>query len=489
MAVFDKRLIDPTQSQLATVLGKAMAAANKDNTTHENLMTRDAAFWGRFALDVLKSGREGRRRSCKGGRAIPEVVAAWWTDPANRKHVRITGRTRRPWALLRGEAELRAMPSWWHIYPEGALGRRTADDESEQFLAVCKCGAVGSPESLGWMGDSCGPCFDRRAEGGTVSGGYGQFGAWASYLNCFSFSPDSRDLIAHDLKGCLCRVSREDGSIRCTSPKVKDSILIQRTNNEETLLGSYHGITLRWNHAKNTVQRVIRNSNGYWGSTAFAPDHSRAIMITYMVIQTASLKDKNGSYTPHTTLENHVAYQYAPDSSQVYLCSALGILRGFDPVTGATTTIRDDIYKDFPNGYSPPHKLAVAHDQSSVLLFRAGFSGYQNHVRCVPLPSGEPVDLRVPHWFRPHVMTYSPDNRFAVMLNDSGWIGFWEAKNGKCLGFVRAVLEDLTHRGGCLEFSPDGSALAVSYSTGHREHGSTIAVWPWPEILNAAKSE
>jgi hypothetical protein len=86
-------------------------------------------------------------------------------------------------------------------------------------------------------------------------------------------------------------------------------------------------------------------------------------------------------------------------------------------------------------------------------------------------------------------MSYSPDGRFAVILSDMGWIGFWEIKNGKCLGFVRAVLEDLTHRGGRFEFSPDGSALAVSYSTGHREHGSTIAVWPWPEILNAAKHE
>ena len=32
----------------------------------------------------------------------------------------------------------------------------------------------------------------------------------------------------------------------------------------------------------------------------------------------------------------------------------------------------------------------------------------------------------------------------------------------------------------------DGRALAVSYSSGYGGHGSTVAVWPWPDVLTAA---
>ena len=108
MAIFDGRLIGPNEGELARALGKAMRAANRENGSEQNRMSRDAAFWERFAQDVLRSGPEGRRRSCKGGRAVPEVIAGWWTDPAGRKHVRVIGRTRRQHARLRGEVEREA---------------------------------------------------------------------------------------------------------------------------------------------------------------------------------------------------------------------------------------------------------------------------------------------------------------------------------------------------------------------------------------------
>src|SRR6516225_11471486 len=110
MAVFDKHLIAPDETELVDTLRKAMKLANCENRYATNRMTRDAAFWGRFAQDVLRSAPEGRRRSCKGGRAVPEVVAGWWTDPAGRKHVRIVGRTRQRYTRLRRETELRELP-------------------------------------------------------------------------------------------------------------------------------------------------------------------------------------------------------------------------------------------------------------------------------------------------------------------------------------------------------------------------------------------
>src|SRR5947208_1495393 len=191
MATFDGRLIDPDADQLARTLGAAMKSANRENRYQTNRIARDAAFWGRFAHDVLRGGPEGRRRSCKGGRAVPEVVAGWWTDPAGRKHVRVIGRTRMRYSRLLGEQELRSLPPWWHVYPEAVLGVR-GKKEAERHLAVCRCGAVGAPGSLGWMGDTCGPCFDRRADGGTPAGGFGQFAGGSPPVARFAVTPDSR---------------------------------------------------------------------------------------------------------------------------------------------------------------------------------------------------------------------------------------------------------------------------------------------------------
>ena len=67
-----------------------------------------------------------------------------------------------------------------------------------------------------------------------------------------------------------------------------------------------------------------------------------------------------------------------------------------------------------------------------------------------------------------------------------GWVGFWRLPSCRSLGFVRAVPEDPSWRGGQITFSPDGRAVAVLYSGFHQERGSTVAVWPWPDVATAA---
>jgi hypothetical protein len=71
---------------------------------------------------------------------------------------------------------------------------------------------------------------------------------------------------------------------------------------------------------------------------------------------------------------------------------------------------------------------------------------------------------------------------------ESGWVGFWELPSGKSLGFVRAVLEEQSSRSGQITFSPDASTIAVLYNSVDYQHGATIAVWPWPDMLQAAAS-
>jgi hypothetical protein len=489
MAVFDNRLVAPTEAELVEALRKAMKAANRENRYHTNRMTRDAAFWGRFAQDVLRSGPEGRRRSCKGGRAVPEVVAGWWTDPAARKHVRVIGRTRVAYSQLRGEVELRSLPPWWHVYPEAVLGVR-GKKEGERYLAVCRCGAVGSPETLGWMGDTCGPCFDRRAEGGTASGGFGQFAGWSPGLSRFCFSADGRHLVGQNVGNFFCRVRREDGAATASARKSYNYAIATAASAAGTTLVMQDGSVYRWAEGADDIHPLIAHRRPFWGRAALAPDGSRVTLLGYQQAYTADLAAGRPRYAPCDTPEGLYAVQYAPDGSRLLGVTFNGELRAVDPQTMRADTIRADTFDGLPGGYGPPLDMAQARDGSSVLLSRQRSYPYRVTVRHVPLrPGAGLVTLDLPDWHRPTTLAYSPDGRHAVTAeSEGGWVGFFSVASGKCLGFVRAVLEGNAWRSGQIEFSADGRALAVSYSVGHfaHGHGSTVAVWPWPDALQAA---
>lgn len=490
MAIFDRRLIDPTQNELAEMLGKAMKSANRDNLYQGNRITRDAAFWSRFAQDVLRGGPEGRRRSCKGGRTVPEVVTGWWTDPAGRKHMRIIGRTRISYSRsrsygLRRESDMRALPPWWHVYPEAVLGVR-GKKEGERYLAVCRCGAVGSPESLGWMGDTCGPCFDRRAEGGSPSGGYGQFGGWTRGNSRFCFTADAKHLIGQNLSGAFWKVSRDDGTATIAKRKSLNQIHATASSAAGTTLVTADGSVYRWLPAATDIERTLPNRQ-FWGRVAIAPEGSRVVLLDYQHAHLAELTAERPKYTRLAPAEGFAFLHFMPDGMRLVGVTNQGELRNIHSTTMRSEVIRRDVFEGLDYRSSPPSEMVVTRDGSAALIRREQYQPYRAMVRHVPLPEGKVVELRVPEWHRPTALAYSPDGRHAVTAEaEGGWVGFWDVSNGKSLGFVRAVLEDVAWRSGQIEFSPDGGALAVSYNAGRHDHGSTVAVWPWPDTLQAA---
>jgi hypothetical protein len=90
------------------------------------------------------------------------VATVWWSDCIGRRHQRIIGCQRQaaidpPEALLRPEP---LRPAMAHIYPDHAF-RLTRQGQTHALVA-CACGEFGTPREIGWMGDCCGPCHDRR---------------------------------------------------------------------------------------------------------------------------------------------------------------------------------------------------------------------------------------------------------------------------------------------------------------------------------------
>lgn len=165
MLKYEAKLIDPTPEQVTEALAAAADGANKRCRTR--LLEIDPA-------KVKKSVRrcaadaEGWEmfRGGRGGVPASQVLAAWWTDAARRKHVVVRGRRveHRESARLLHKDELDGRPPLFHAYPEYVC-RRTTPAGSE-VVCACGCGAVGSPQTLGWMGECCGPCSDRKDEVG-----------------------------------------------------------------------------------------------------------------------------------------------------------------------------------------------------------------------------------------------------------------------------------------------------------------------------------
>jgi hypothetical protein len=167
MLKHETKLIDPAPEQVVAALAESTSEANK--RCRARLLKDDAAKWRKFARDAAASP-EGYSmfRGGKGGVPATQVLAAWWTDSIGRKHVVVRGRRvehDEAKRLLHND-ELAKRPALWHAYPEYVC-RRTVGKASE-LVCACGCGAVGTPGALGWMGETCGPCADRKEELGAA---------------------------------------------------------------------------------------------------------------------------------------------------------------------------------------------------------------------------------------------------------------------------------------------------------------------------------
>jgi hypothetical protein len=167
MLKHEAKLIDPSADEIVAALTEATGAANK--RCRARLLIDDPAKWRKFARAAATTpdGYE-MFRGGRGGVPATQVLAAWWTDAIGRKHVVLRGRR-----IEHDEAkrllhrdELDQRPPLWHAYPEYVCQRTIGKDA--RLVCACGCGAVGTPQALGWMGETCGPCFDRKEELGSA---------------------------------------------------------------------------------------------------------------------------------------------------------------------------------------------------------------------------------------------------------------------------------------------------------------------------------
>jgi hypothetical protein len=487
MPEFDRLLLDPTPEALRQALAEAVQTAN--HRCRSGLLQLPPHLM-RDAVTTVQRWPEGvynRSANDDPGQRSTVGGLAWWTDPLGRKHIRVAGRRREPgsqlWANvfypLDGDR-----PGAWLVHPE-RLYLRTLPGQSRQLIAVCDdCGAAGPPERLGWMGDCCGPCHDRRQEGSAPAppavlhghdaavravGFADRAGRVVSLAGYYRVGPAA--LGPQQTEVPFLAWDRADGTphkLRLPRQNWEDANLALAIHPDgQTVAAGSLGTVALWDAV--TLKRRAQWSVGSRiGRLAFAPNGRMLGVVSVSRTMLWALDAEGNRQLSWDRPGRDSCLAFAPDGSWLALGRAGLVMR---------QDIEPYLLAEFPLlpapsvndlAFSPDGRtLALAINDGSHLLNRPG------EVRTWDVVRERPGPLRgtTP---RPVVaVAFTPDGRFVVAACLDRAVRFWEASTGE----LHATLE--WHLGAvlCLAFSADGQTLATGSADG------TVKLWPWRALL------
>jgi hypothetical protein len=400
---------------------------------------------------------------------IPPPLIAWWSDAIGRKHVRVTAGLVWPTSPEMKELDaispLRAPPLTL-VYPDACFLKRGPG--APRWQVLCSCGLSGPPAELGWMGDCCAACHDRREEGiesprlCTVLKGH------AAAIDSLVFRPDGTSLAAADGSGDWAIWDLETGS------KYHRDVTAARVLR---LAGAADGsiLTVRWSGidlidlstAPPTVRPVARSVGiAVLRDLAVAPDGQHIAVLTPDRLR---VYDQGGmeitSVGTANLLEGPLAF--APDGRlltallgrQVALFDVLG-RRFLEPIELPGEYVRAQAFAPFGRTLA----LALSGHASQVGLWDLR---QRRMIHTWRLPDNE--------WVRGNRLLFHPDGR-TLLATASGRLVAWDAHTGAVLADLAPRVSVLTE----LAVSPDGRLVATVA-------GSTIRLWPI-ELLTGGRT-
>jgi hypothetical protein len=163
MSTIDRVLIDPDGEALDAALRSAIAAVDRDMSSQGYALGCDADDAWDLLTGRMRQEPEG---ACEwripgpgpnGVRAA--LIAVWWSDFFDRRHLRLLGGCRHHGMELPLPIPSPHRPALACVYPEACV--IASQHRRPRLLAVCECGAWGPPTKLAWTGPTCGPCWDR----------------------------------------------------------------------------------------------------------------------------------------------------------------------------------------------------------------------------------------------------------------------------------------------------------------------------------------
>jgi hypothetical protein len=468
MSIFDRILIDPGPADRDQALAEAVVAANARFLT--KLIARPPAGLDDFLRDLdskpegIRGWHGGTRPNYWEGRS--QVTALWWTDHLGRKHVRVLGGSGGEICLelgfTRDGKSYKPRSPLEHLYPEhcawASCGGRT------QLLVLCDCGAIGTPQALGWMGRSCGPCHDRLAEG-------------AAPPTPLAFSPGGLAVVGLSFA--------PDGStLALASPQSGISLRDLRTGAAETLVeedgenvfytpnGGILGIlddaaVILWDRRRREV--------GRWpipivGDVVVAPDGLSVALSPFRkgVVELRSATDGAIRWKQEVGEEGVSGLAFSPSGELLAGGCYAGPLRLWSVSSGRLVReLADDIHPT-SLAFSPDGKVLAGVStlkKAGVLLWEADTGK--------PLPA-----CALPGGSSASTIAFAPTGRVLV-AGDGGMLHIWDLEAG-------GERLDLQWGGGnvlSLAFAPDGSWLAAGTNS-----DGLVRLWPWAALLGLLRS-
>lgn len=473
--LFDRLLCDPDEAMLVEVMEQA---AGRSGVGGEVPGAWDAL------LDAVATEPEGRTQleSFSGSRRY--LVAAWWTDHPGRKHIRVAAGTVNP-----GEHDLHyfrlddeGRPPLWHICP-GRLYRVWRGGAAPEWLAACACGEVGPPRALGWAGDCCGPCHDRREEGDVTArpDAPGML-RLAGPVHALDFSPRGDQLAVssaegvslHDLRaGTRSRLHAigeanqaihalrfsPDGAWLAGCDEARPRILVWPTlqaGPPTSLPSSYAGAV---DLAFSPDDRFLASRGAFGGlriwrrpewqdvyltrpvtALGFAPD-GRTLALgwrdgTVRLLETGSWAEAGRFHTGAADGEDVLYLEYTPGGDRLVLIT----------------------------GREEPADVA---DRWQLLLWDAA---RKREVAREDLPFVSQAEM-------------TPDGRYLAWLvhddqHSPAPVYFWDLQAWRPAGWLEWDSEDDLR---CLAFAPDGETMATGSASG------VVKLWPWRRLLEGQR--
>jgi hypothetical protein len=492
MARYDCTLIAPDKTRLERALAEAVAAANgraqaqtlsgppPEGALRAAEADGPAEGWWQW------NGGEGRGRAWE---SLSLAAVAWWTDRAGRRHVRVVGGRRRfsrPQLNHLFDPQREGWPALALVYPDvGFLAERGG---RRSLVAVCACGAFGPPERLGWMGDCCGPCHDRREEGATPApvwpAGRGATlpgarpeGGWSPFL---AFSPDGQRLAASTGGGAVRLWDVRTGKARLTLSGPADgggqvaealTCFAFTPDGRGLLSASLHGQVARRDTETGQGQALLR-VGGWVHALAVSP--GGALLAVSDPASGITGWDLPGC-APRPLAPPAIRpplvrrLAFSPDGRALAAGYFDGSVRLWD-VAGraAPASLRGP--------HSEIHSLSYSADGRTLAVgYRPEFTmrGWgQPHPVLLWDTAREIIRLAVAGAQPTNSAALTPDGRWLLTGDDGHRLRVWDTRTGE------EALAALWHRSaiGPLAVSPDGQTVASCDQEG------TVRLWPWEAL-------
>jgi WD40 repeat protein len=516
MPAFDRDLTDPGADELVKMMVQAVETANKrcrvgkiDPVPDEYRRFVAKEFADKPEGVQLWLGGQGRVKTYPPNTRATLLGLAWWTNPLGKRLVRVVGRRIEPFndaPTHRFGPPGEQWPPLCYLDPDHMV-LSTLARKKRELIALCDCGAVGSPASLGWAGGSCGPCHDHREEHGTpLAAGDGPvLIRSAKAIVHVAWSPSGRTVVGvvydgPDAPGWICFWERATGK------------LIEKHEHSFNTYGSDAPFTVggKWCVAEGgsgcriwdrETGKLIRQwpGDGEEGLSflALAPD-GRTLAGSRLgyyeaVVEVRDLQGRGRApWKTHWSRDGEEicgALAYSPDGKTLAV-AINGTIELIDWPSGESRSlvpkVRDDELDDHrieTLAFSGDGSLLATgsglYAVDSVMEFemREESAESTGFVHLYDAKSGKFLAGFTPTG-TVHAVAFTPDGKYLVHAGADRQLHFIDLVTRK----ETAVLEGPISTIRCLAFSPDGQTLAVGSGDG------CVRFWPWRQFLERPTS-